>query len=305
MKYGFDNDRFYIEIDSVKRPYGNMREETDYRMREIADTSNKLMISLSGGLDSQSMLHSCKEQGIPVECAFMYLPGYNDNEYNYMEIVAKKYGVKPLIIDIDPIKIKDELLEEANREEIYVYSCLWKRFLELLPDDADLVQMTHDPYIHHVGEVDSNDMRYMMGRHFPEIHRDRAMKLVKRSGKYIHACDTSEFLLSILDDDIFKTGVDAYMFYALNGASKPGTDLLKFDRWDYYIKPFFYGKYWKDELIYFPKFVGYENVDFLLNGPKINIFSQSIMVDFYKFIEMLKVPNQTYRFHEVPLRKLL
>lgn len=306
MKYGYEKDRFFVEIDSIKREYGNMRQETDYRMREIAESSSSLMISLSGGLDSQSMLHSCKEQDIPVECAFMYLPGYNDNEYNNMKVVANKYGVKPLIIDIDPIKIKDQLLEEAIREDIYVYSILWKHFLSLLPDTADLVQMTHDPYVHHIGEVDSGIMKFMMGRHLPEVHRDMAMNMVKRSGKYFQMCDSSEFLLSILDDDIFKTGVDAYMYYALNDTSKKDVDLVRFDRWDYYIKPLFYGKYWGDELIYFPKFVGFENVDFLVNGPKGNIFSDAIFLDFYEFIAKLKEPNKTYKFYSAPpLRNLL
>lgn len=306
MNYGFENNRFFIEMKSVTREYGNMRQETDYRMREIAETSNKIMLSLSGGLDSQSMLHSCKEQDIPVECTFMYLPGYNDNEFHNMNKVATKYGVNPLIIDIDPIKIKDQLLEEAIREDIYVYSILWKHFLSLLPDDVDLVQMTHDPYVHHIGEVDSGIMKYMMGRHMPEIHRDRAMKLVKRSGKYIQMCESSEFLLSILDDDMFRTSVDAYMYYALNGTSKKDADLLRFDRWDYFIKPMFYGKYWGDELIYFPKFVGFENVDFLLNGPKGNLFTQCIFVEYNEFVAKLKEPNKTYKFFESPpLRNIL
>lgn len=306
MKYGFEKNRFYIEMNSISREYGNMRQETDYRMREIAETSSKIMLSLSGGLDSQSMLHSCKEQDIPVECTFMYLPGYNDNEYHNMKTVAKKYGINPLVIDIDPMSIKDQLLEEAVREDIYVYSCLWKHFLSLLPTDVDLVQMTHDPYVHHMGPDDGGVMKYMMGRHMPEIHRDRAMKLVEREGKYIYMCDSSEFLLSILDDDIFKTSIDAYQYYAGNDTSKKDVDLLRFDRWDYFIKPLFYGKYWGDELIYFPKFVGFENVDFLLNGPKGNLFTQCMFVEYYEFIDQLKKYNQTYRFYEpAPLRNIL
>lgn len=297
MEYGFENDRFYVDMKPITRTYGNMREETDYRMRELASVSNNLMLSLSGGLDSQCVLHSCVEQGIPIDCAFMYLPGYNDNEYQNMQIVAKKYGIKPMIIDIDVDSKKEELLEESMRERIYVYSILWKHFLEQLPSNCDLVQMTHDPYCR--GAVDgSKQMQYVMGLHLPDITRDRAMKLANHNGKFYHVCDSSEFLLSILDDDIFKSYVYAYDYYAGNGLYKQSVDLKKYDCWDYYVKPMFYGKYWRDELIYFPKFVGFENVDYLIEGPKDFTMEHCIIVDYFKFVDSLKQTNgDTIRFY--------
>ena len=82
MNHGFEDGKWYIDYTSCTRPVGNMRQESDKRALDIAQSNSKLMISLSAGIDSQSVLHSFITQDIPVETAFLYLPGYNDNEYN-------------------------------------------------------------------------------------------------------------------------------------------------------------------------------------------------------------------------------
>ena len=71
MIQGFEDGKWYIDYTSCKRPVGNMRQESDLRAVEIAETSSKIMISLSSGIDSQSVLHSFITQGIPVETAFL------------------------------------------------------------------------------------------------------------------------------------------------------------------------------------------------------------------------------------------
>jgi len=74
MKYGFDNGKFYIDYQSCMNGHGNMREESDRRAVEIAEQGNKCMLGLSGGLDSQSVLHSFVTQDIPLETAFLIYP---------------------------------------------------------------------------------------------------------------------------------------------------------------------------------------------------------------------------------------
>lgn len=76
MIYGFENEKFYIDFFPV-------REESDHRALEIANIGSKFIISFSGGLDSQAVLHSFYKYDIAVETAFLYLPTYNDQEYKY------------------------------------------------------------------------------------------------------------------------------------------------------------------------------------------------------------------------------
>lgn len=287
VNYGFDNDQWWIEYDSCRWTPGTMREESDKRALEIANTSNKIMLSLSGGIDSQSMLLSFQEQDIPVECAFLYLPGYNDHEYRNLKLVENKYQIRAHIIDIDVFKIKDELEHEAEKYDIQINSILQKKFLSLLPDDYDFVQMVHDPYIH---IKENNEPYWFQGYNSFETVRWRAFDLLDRKGKFIFFGDNSEFLCSILDEEILWSCLYSWPYIKGNGLTKgpnfPHVYINTTDRWDYYIKPLIYGKYWKDQLIYFPKWAGFENIPFFLTELKIR--EHALITPLRPFIDFLK-----------------
>ena len=295
MNHGFEDGKWYIDYTSCTRPVGNMRQESDKRALDIAQSNSKLMISLSAGIDSQSVLHSFITQDIPVETAFLYLPGYNDNEYNNLKIVDKKYGIKTHIVDLDPYEYQDELEAEAEVTGIQVNSILQKRFLSLLPDDYDFISITHDPYV--LISMKERESFWFMGYNTPEIARQRAFESLPRTGKFHFYGDTNEFLASILDEEILHACMYSWPYFAFNGLSKDGVHLRTVDRWDYYIKPLIYGKYWKDELIYFPKYAGFEKVPFL-KAP-LEYSKHAMRTPFRDFIKFLKSgTGETRRFYE-------
>lgn len=297
MNYGFEDNKWWIDYQSCRWKPGNMREESDRRAVEIGSSSQKIMLSLSGGVDSQSMLLSFLSQNIPVECAFLYLPNYNDNEFENLKLVEKKYGIKAHIIDFDPYKYKDEFEAEAEKHDIQINSILQKKFVSLLPDDCDFVQMVHDPYVHI--NLQGNPF-WFQGYNSFETVRHRAFELLDRKGKFIFYGDNSEFLCSILDEEIMWSCLHSWPYFKGNGLDKPGSKhvyLQTTDRWDYYIKPLIYGKYWRDELLYFPKFAGFEKIDFLLTELKMR--EHAMMTPLRPFIDFLKSCNgKTKRFYE-------
>jgi hypothetical protein len=71
MNCGFKNDKWYVDYTSCKRSIGTVREEHDRRALEIAATSNNIMLSMTGGTDSQVMALSFLKQNIPFEAVFM------------------------------------------------------------------------------------------------------------------------------------------------------------------------------------------------------------------------------------------
>jgi hypothetical protein len=76
---------------------------------------------------------------------------------------------------------------------------------------------------------------------------------------------------------------------------------LVVDRWDYYIKPLLYGKYWKDELTYFPKFAGKENIDFINVDPKYWMFmkTHAAAIPYYEFTDFMKTQGSVKkRYYE-------
>lgn len=262
MNYGFDKNKFYIDFVSCTRAAGNMKEETDRRVRELADTGKKFVLSFSGGIDSQSILHGFYTQGIDIETVFLYMPNYNDVEYEQVKICDKKYKIKTQVIDIDIDSFKDEFLDlRLELDILQKINILHRAFLKMIPIDANFIQMSHDPFVY---ISPTNKPYYYVGYHMPEIARPRAFADLHRVGENIFFGDTPEFLTSILDDEVYRSAIISAKYFDENGLYKDKCHLTSLDRWDYYIKPLIYGKYWVDELIYFPKFATIDNIDWMI-----------------------------------------
>ena len=301
MKYGFENDKFYIELCSKKRDVGNMREESDRRARDLAEKyGGNFLLGNSGGIDSQSVIHSFLTQGICLETAFLYLPGFNDNEYEQVKFIDKKYGIKTHIVDLDPIACKDEIIELSVKLDIpSKNNVLQRKFLSLLPESYNFIQMVHDPYVYvHPGY---DKFGYMQGYYLPEISRTRAFESLNRSGANIFYGNTEEFLLSIIGDDIFKAALKSARYFDENGVTHPNKHLKTVDRWDFYIKPLIYGKYWGDELTYFPKYAGFELIDYLQGNEKFK--HHAVMISYDELIDFIDAPTATTRrfYQNVPV----
>jgi len=64
---------------------------------------------------------------------------------------------------------------------------------------------------------------------------------------------------------------DSLVEYFLNSWEYFQNDaLIPAHRYDYYIKPLFISKYWKNELFYFPKLTGFEKIDWIEKDYSVN-----------------------------------
>lgn len=306
MNYGFENNQFYVEFSALTRVPGTMREESDQRARELASTGSKLVLSMSSGVDSQSVLHSFLSQGIPIDCVFYYMPGYNEIEYQQLQLVKKKYSARIDIIDLDPMQYEEEVMVTSKKESIQPIQIMQSIFTKLLPDDADIIQMIHDPFVH---ITQDKQFYFYQGYHSPEVARIRAMNLLNRTGKFIPYGDPSEFVHSILNDDVYRAAMYTHQYFDGNNLYKDNCFLTSVDRWDYYIKPIIYGKYWKDELLYFPKYGGWEDVPFMRNEPSIealklpdrNLYRKTaVLIPYFDFIQQLEVSKDPLRYYQRP-----
>lgn len=295
MNYGFEDGKFYVDYVGASRPVGNIRQEALIRAREIADTHKNIILGFSGGLDSQLMLHSFREIGADVETAFLHYPGFNDNELEQVEFLNRKYKIDTLVIELNPLELKDEIIQLSKDTDIPGKNHLiHSMFLSMLPDDATFVQMIRDPYCRLT--QDYKGMRFYFGYYIPEMNRKRAFDRIKRSGSVVYFDDTPEYFLSLMSDKIFEGAHRAGKYFDENGLEKKNMNLKQDDRWDFYIKPIMYGAYWGDELTYFPKFQGFENLDYLYGNP---VFGKHATVIWYRdLMEILKTPGMTKRVYE-------
>jgi hypothetical protein len=273
MIYGFEDCKFYIDITSCNREIGNYREEFDRRAREIA--SDKLMLCLSGGLDSQLVLHSLKTQDIPVECSFLRVDGYNETEYKNVKLLEKKYGFKTNVININPNIQREEIEHIAQQTDVHPNHALQQLFVKELPNNYDIVQCMSTPWLLLIEKV-----HYVYYGWFdPDVSRHRALTAIpNRTGKIIMFGDTSELALSCLTDSLMEQFLNSWEYYEDNGiimekyADNKCKKIPQVLRYEYYVKPLFIAKYWKNELIYFPKLTGFEKIDWIENESIVNAY---------------------------------
>jgi hypothetical protein len=287
MNFGFENGKFYIELRSKSRPVKDLYSESLIRAEEISVNSN-IVVSNSGGLDSQIMLHAFRKQGIDFQSAFLYLPGYNDNELEQVKFCDSKYGINTDIISIDPLAIKDRIDQLSLSLDIpNKHAILQRLFVEQLPNDATVIQNL-GPMSIYINPISSNAYCFT-GLYSLEVSHLRAIE-----GNYILWDYTPEYLLSTLSDDAFKAGITSYRYIDGYTGNKNSTAV---DRWDYFIKPFIYGKYWKD-LEYFPKHRVFENVKYIKDNIEHKLRQQSLVIPYQEFVDFLNTENTVKRFYE-------
>lgn len=300
MKLGFENNKFYVEYTSPRRPIGNMRQELDYMVKEISDSSkDKLLLSLSSGLDSQVILHSLHQQQLPYQCAFLYHPGYNDSEYENLKILENKYGFKTVIIDIDPNKVKDEILEQAYAENQLPNNFMHKKFISLLPEDLDVLIGIEGPDF--ILGREKKRKFIMQAYNGFENTKLRTLRSAPRSGKVLTVDrdkNSDAFLASILNDSIVRGYVNSLRYIEENEVyTAKGVKVPVIWNWNIYIKPIIMGRYWREELEFFPKSMGVEKIDWIMDCPiKLDYEYNVAFVEYKELIEfLLQTEKETLR----------
>lgn len=287
MQLGLENGQVYFEYEACRWAVGNIREECDRRAVDIANYGNKIMLGMSSGVDSQIVLLSFLKQHIPIECVFMYLPGYNEYEYENLKTLERAWGFKAQIIDFDPMKIKDELMSEALELDIPPYQIMHKKMLSMLPESYDYLEGVPGPFI----PFKKGMPFYLESYNSYEVSRHRAFNTLNRTGRNIIYDRNSEFILSILNDEVMTGYINCHKFFEDNALQHRGAVLKRTDWWDFYVKPIMYGRYWRsNEIFYFKKYMGPENIEYIMNGPKNRWGEQYIIVPLNKFVENLNKP---------------
>lgn len=286
MDLSFEDDVFSVTLTGCKRPIGNLREECEQKARDLYAENNKIMLGLSGGLDCQVILHSFVSQNIPIRCAFMYLTGCNDFELDNVRFLEKKYNLDLIIIELDPDELKDKLLKEYEETGIPPYQLMHKYFLSLLPEEYTFIQGLDGPDM--VKGKDNSNWYIMQTANSFVNSRVRAMEMLDRSGRIISWEKSSEVFLSIITDDIFTAYMCAHNNIVNNGLFYQDNKAIPLiDHFDLYIKPFMYGKYWKDELTYFSKYQGPEEVDWIMAKRWHHYEKNVVFIPYKEAIEIL------------------
>ena len=295
MSFGFENDKFYIDIKPIGREVWKPREEFEFRARSLANKYENIWLSFSGGSDSQITMLAFKEQNIPFKCAFMYLPKYNDNEYAQVKELTKKHNLDLFVVPLDPYLLKDEILSKSQELDIPPNQILHSIFLNKLPSDITFVQGFNGPDFY----VKNNIPYILESANSVEYARLRAMQTLCNDRTVVGFEKDEAVLASVLKDSVVQGALHAWNYYSIDGLSYLGEEPISvINYWDLFIKPVFIGKNWGDKVTYYPKYQGIEKVDFIVNGMEHKYRENQIFFDVYKLIDLIESANPTKRFYQ-------
>jgi hypothetical protein len=290
--YGYDNDRFYIEWKSCNYIPSSIRDAWEYRARELhSQYKDKIIIGMSSGLDCQAVLYSFLVQNIPVKTAFFYMKGYNDFEYENLKILEKKFHFKiNFLIEIDPNEVREEVIAEAelnNNPQRDPY--LKKRFIKRLPNDHAFVYGNNGPNLFVQNDtwvtVDCpGDFGVLLASKF---------NTNERTGPIVIWEYSSEIAYAVLKDEYVKSLLTSFSYYRELDKDQGINKIPFYGYWDVYVKPFVYAKHWKDDLIYFPKYMGVEKIDYIMESPLFDYSTQLVVMKYNDLINLFESKTQT------------
>lgn len=292
MSYGFEHDKFYIDFEACGRKVNSPREEFTIRARKLFNECKNPILAFSGGTDSQTTLLAFKDQSLDIPCAFMHMPGYNDNEYHNVIQCEKRYGIDLIIVRIDPYEIKNEVLELSQQIDIPPNQIIHSKFLSKLPQDCTLIQAFNgpDPY------VKDNKFYLFESANSVEYTRLRAMQRLNIQPVYGFEKDSC-VLASVMKDDAVQGALHAWDYFNIEGLTYLDEDPISvINYWDLFIKPTFYGKNWKHDIIHFPKYQGCEKIDYVINGPLNRYRENNMFIPWYDLVDFLENGSGTKRY---------
>jgi len=282
MKFGFDDNKFYVEVNGCSREVRSLKEEVKIEARRLHALDSNLLLALSAGLDSQVILHSFLSQGIGIESVFFHMPGFNDNEYENVRAVQKKFGNRVTVYTEDATKIRKAVDQLSVELDINPAHAIHAYFCSKLPEGRNVVQGLAQPNF-----CVKDGKPYILHSYFdPDIGRKRAVEGTGRlSYNFLF---TNEVMLSYLTDPFFSSMVRSWNYLDNNGLQRKGTKVKSLWACEVYVKPLQYAHLWKDHLLYFPKYAGSEKLTF---WHKLYAKDNIVLIPLDEYCNLLKVNN--------------
>jgi hypothetical protein len=255
------------------------------------------MLALSGGLDCQVVLHSFVSQSIPIKCAFLYLKDCNNFELNSVKVLEKKYNLDLTIIELNPDELKDSVIKEYAVTGIPPYQLMHKHFLTLLPPEYTFIQGLDGPDLVK-RKIDEKWYIIQTANSFVNS-RVRGLEMIDRPGKIVSWEKSTEIFYSIITDDVVTSYMYAHNNIVNNGLSYENDKAIPLiDHYDLYIKPIMYGKYWKDELEYFSKYQGPEEVPWIMSQKWHHYDKNVVYIPYNEAIDIMSTANKVKTYYQ-------
>lgn len=273
-----DNSTFSVKYISPARKISNLREEFKNDALLISKAYGKVYLAFSSGVDSQIILRSFLDAKVEFEAVFLYVKGHNEIEYRQLLECQRFFGIDIRVIEVEVEELKAEWLRDNSNNSVnslvqYPFDYLSKQLEE---DWPIVTQGKSEPAI-----VGNNKSCCIYHNYYEAM--ELRFSLIRRHREVIDFPFSPEAIASYYTDDNLKTFVSTYGYYTANNRS-PSEILQSFNN---FAKPFVKGRYFKNDILWFPKLNGAEEYpEWLLQMDFNTDFRVSVPYwDLTKFLE--------------------
>lgn len=257
MKQGlqFKNSpiNFFVRVNAPNRNYNDIRTEYASDAYNMTKEFGQVNLSFSTGIDSQKALRAFLDANITPNVYFLRYLGYENQEFERVKECEDFYKIKINIIDINLDRYRDQWIKrnegnplESMRQYPFEY------LSESIPNSYPLVSIgPHDMNQTFWGSKTSRSNMYW--NYFQgELQR---YKMLRKYRKVIDLPFSPEAIAATYSDETIKTFSRTVRYHK---ETMPHIGVVNY--WKYFIKPMLYGKHYKNDIIWYGKLTGQENL---------------------------------------------
>lgn len=255
ITYEMTENGLVVRYRSPSRKFGNLREELNNDVKRINEEHGKVYVAFSSGVDSQVILRCFIDMGGDFEPFFIHAVGLNDFEYRVVKESEKFYGIKINVLELNIEEYKSAWLQrKAAENSITLLHHPFEWASKQLPEAWPMVMSgANEPAI--IGNSQK-------GSHIYHNYKESLLlrfNLINQHRTILDFPYSAESLASYYCDDILKVWNDVKDYYIGNDLVSAKTNkMAPLNRFNYYIKGFLKGKYFKKDILWPAKKTGYE-----------------------------------------------
>ena len=257
ITYEIGDKGFVVKYLSPSRPFGDLREELNNDVKKINEKYGKVYLAFSSGVDSQVMLRCFLDMKADFEPFFLYVKGLNDFEYKVVKESEQFYGISINVLKLDIEEFKMRWLRRKMDEKhltLIHYPFEWAS--QQLPENFPMIMSgANEPAL-----IGGSEKGVYIYHNYSESLLLR-FRLLGQHRTMLDFPYSAESLAAYYCDNLIKTWADVKNYYIMNdlvSAKKNYKPVGAADRFNYYVKGFLKGQYFKKDILWPAKATGYE-----------------------------------------------
>lgn len=279
---------FFVRLHSPSRNYDDMRTEYMNDAINLTKEVGRVNLSFSTGVDSQIALRAFLDANIEPNVYYLRYVGYENEEYIRVKECEDFYNIRINVIDLHLDDLQHEFITRNTNNKLESMRQVPFEYLsKLIPNQYPLVSIgPHDMGQQFFGATTERAniyWNYFQG----ELQRFRMMNKYRKIFDFPYS---PEALATTYTDEVIKTFSRTVRYYRETASFVP-----VYDFWKIFIKPMLYGKHYKNDIIWYGKLTGQENLPkWFYDRTTRYITESAITANYWELVNFIENNRQGY-----------